>query len=327
MPRDEPHPENGHGGVATPPADPARMRRSGWARGVLLAHEARVARSLLLPSVVASAVFVYGFIFYTLGVSLTDSRLLPAWDFAGLKSYARLWSLAHWYVALDNLVVFGLLYVGLCVALGFVIAVLLDQNVRGERWFRPIILYPMALSFIVTGTVWKWFLNPGLGLERTVRAAGWEGFTMDWIVNPDRAIYTIVLAGVWQSTGFCMAMFLAGLRSIDREIMRAATIDGATGVTLYRRVVLPMLRPTILSVLVIQIHLTIKAYDLVIALTGGGPGNSTALPATFMYEYTFTRNQMAVGSASAIIMLLMVAGVIVPYLWYELRRHDKGARA
>ena len=282
---------------------------------------------MLLPSLLASAVFVYGFILFTIAVSFTDSRILPVWTFAGFKSYARLWSLESWYTALANLVIFGALYVGICVALGFLIAVLLDQNVRGERLFRPIVLYPMALSFIVTGTAWKWFLNPGLGLERSVRNLGWEGFSMDWIVNPDMAIYTIVLAGVWQSTGFCMAMFLAGLRSIDREVVKAATMDGATGATLYRRIIIPMLRPTFLSVFVIQAHLTIKAYDLVVALTGGGPGNSSSLPATFMYEYTFTRNQMAVGSASAVIMLIMVAAVIVPYLWYELRQQDAGGRA
>jgi len=287
----------------------------------IFAYERWIARALLAPSILSSAIFVYGFIFFTFLVSLTNSRLLPVLNFTGFKSYVRLWSLDNWYTALSNVAIFGALFIGLSVALGLLIAVLLDQNVKGENIFRPIFLYPMALSFIVTGTAWKWFLNPGLGLERSIRNMGFESFTMDWIVNPKMAIYTIVLAGVWQSTGFSMAMFLAGLRSIDREVVKSATIDGARGFTLYRRIIIPMLRPTFLSVFVIQGHLTIKAYDLVIALTGGGPGNSTILPATFMYEYTFRRNQMAVGSASSMIMLLMVAAIIVPYLWYELRQN------
>jgi glucose/mannose transport system permease protein len=225
-------------------------------------------------------------------------------------------------MAITNLGIFGGLYIGVCIALGLFLAILLDQKIRGEGVLRPIYLYPMALSFIVTGTAWKWFLNPGLGLEKTMHDWGYAWFKLDWLVNPDMAIYTVVIAGVWQASGFCMAMFLAGLRGIDGEIMKAAQIDGASTIALYRRIVIPMLRPVFLSAFIVLAHMAIKSYDLVIALTGGGPGNATELPSTFMYSYTFTRNQMAVGAASAVIMLMTICAIIVPYLYSELREKN-----
>jgi glucose/mannose transport system permease protein len=177
----------------------------------------------------------------------------------------------------------------------------------------------MALSFIVTGTAWKWFLDPGIGLEHTMHLWGWESFSFTWIKDGKMAIYCIVIAAIWQSSGFVMAMFLAGLRGIDNEIVKAAQIDGASNFNLYRRIIIPILRPAFLSVFVVLAHLAIKSYDLVIALTNGGPGRATEMPATFMYSYTFTRNEMGIGASSAVIMLMMIASVIVPYLYSELR--------
>ena len=194
-----------------------------------------------------------------------------------------------------------------------------SEKIRGEGVLRPIYLYPMALSFIVTGTAWKWFLDPGIGLENTMHLWGWTSFSFDWIKNRDFALYTVVIAAVWQSSGFVMAMFLAGLRGIDNEILKAAQMDGASNYHLYRRIIIPQLRPAFLSAFVILAHLAIKSYDLVIALTGGGPGRATELPATFMYSYTFSRNQMGIGAASAVIMLMTVAAIIVPYLYAELK--------
>jgi glucose/mannose transport system permease protein len=188
---------------------------------------------------------------------------------------------------------------------------------------RPIYLYPMALSFIVTGTAWKWLLDPGIGLEHTIHLWGFETFHFGWIKDRDFAIYTVVLAAVWQTSGFVMAMFLAGLRGIDNEILKAAQIDGASNWQLYRRIVIPLLRPAFLSAFVILSHLAIKSYDLVIALTGGGPGRATELPATFMYSYTFTRNQMGVGAASAVIMLMTIAAIMIPYLYAELKERER----
>lgn len=274
---------------------------------------------VLAPSFAITLVFVYGFILWTVYLSFTRSRILPIYDLVGLDAYYRLWSQPSWYMAIKNLAIFGVLYITLCTAIGLFIAILMDQRIRGEGVLRPIFLYPMALSFVVTGTAWKWFLNPGLGLEKTMHNLGWESFKFDWLINTDMAIYTIVIAGVWQASGFVMAMFLAGLRGIDGEIIKAAQIDGAPVVAIYRRIIIPMLRPVFLSAFIVLAHMAIKSYDLVIALTGGGPGNATELPSTFMYSYTFTRSQMAVGSASAVMMLMGITAIIVPYLYSELR--------
>lgn len=292
--------------------EPAKARRA-------LYFQDWLPRLVLAPSFAITLFFVYGFIGWTIYLSFTRSRMMPNYQLVGPDAYERLWSLPNWYVAIGNLAIFGFLYIVLCTALGLFLAILIDQRVRGEGILRPIYLYPMALSFIVTGTAWRWFLAPDLGLQKTVRDWGWSSFSFDWIVDPKMAIYTIVIAGVWQATGFCMAMFLAGLRGIDGEILKAAQIDGASTFTTYRRIVIPLLRPVFLSVVIVLAHMTIKSYDLVVALTGGGPGNATELPSTFMYSYTFTRNQMAVGAASAMMMLLAIAAIMIPYLWSELR--------
>ncbi|CAD7039379.1 sugar ABC transporter permease [Pseudorhizobium endolithicum] len=293
---------------------PERPRRTVATRlGTLLP------KIVLAPSFAITLVFVYGFILWTVYLSFTRSRILPVYDLVGFDAYYRLWSQPNWYMAIKNLAIFGVLYISLCIAIGLFIAILMDQRIRAEGLLRPIFLYPMALSFVVTGTAWKWFLNPGLGLEKTMQNLGWESFKFDWLINTDMAIYTIVIAGVWQASGFVMAMFLAGLRGIDGEIIKAAQIDGASNTAIYRRIIIPMLRPVFLSAVIVLAHMAIKSYDLVIALTGGGPGNATELPSTFMYSYTFTRSQMAVGSASAVMMLMGITAIIVPYLYSELR--------
>ena len=279
-----------------------------------------VPKLVLAPSLAVVLVVVYGFIVFTGYLSFTDSKILPSFNLVGWSNYVRLFQNPNWWLALTNLAIFGSLYIGICTILGLFLAILLDQKIRGEGMLRPIYLYPMALSFIVTGTAWKWFLDPGIGLENTMHQWGWESFTFDWIKDRDMAIYTIVIAAVWQSSGFVMAMFLAGLRGIDNEILKAAQIDGASNFQLYRRIVIPQLRPAFLSAFVVLAHLAIKSYDLVVALTNGGPGRATEVPATFMYSYTFTRNQMGIGAASAVVMLMMIAAIIIPYLYAELAR-------
>jgi glucose/mannose transport system permease protein len=302
---------------------PAAIRPMTARRTMLDRARDGLPKLVLAPSFALILFFVYGFILWTVYLSFTNSRLLPVYEIVGFDSYVRLWSQPNWYKALENLAIFGTLYIFFCIAIGLFLAILLDQRIRGEGVLRPIFLYPMALSFVVTGTAWKWFLNPGLGLERTMRAWGWESFRFDWLINTDMAIYTVVIAGVWQASGFVMAMFLAGLRGIDGEIIKAAEIDGASQVSIYRRIVIPLLRPVFFSAFVVLAHMAIKSYDLVIALTGGGPGNATELPSTFMYSYTFTRSQMAVGSASAVMMLMGITAIIVPYLYSELRSKER----
>jgi glucose/mannose transport system permease protein len=274
---------------------------------------------VLSPSLAAMLVFVYGFIIFTVYLSFSDSRMLPSYDLVGLENYVRLWNLSAWWTAVGNLAIFATLYISICTIIGLTLAILLDQKIRGEGVLRPIYLYPMALSFIVTGTAWKWIMDPGIGLQNTMQLWGWTSFQFDWIKDRNMAIYCVVIAAVWQTSGFVMAMFLAGLRGIDNEILKAAQIDGASNWNLYRRIVIPLLRPAFLSAFVILAHLAVKSYDLIIALTGGGPGRATELPATFMYSYTFTRNSMGIGAASAVIMLMTIAAIMTPYLYAELK--------
>ncbi len=276
-------------------------------------------RIVLSPTLAASLVFVYGFIIWTAYLSLTESRMLPSFDFAGLAQYARLFDNERWWTSAKNLGIFGTLFIGISVALGLLIAILLDQKIRAEGALRAIYLYPMALSFIVTGTAWKWILNPGLGLEKLVHDWGFPNFTFDWLVNSDMAIYTVVIAGVWQSSGFVMALFLAGLRGVDEEIIKAAQVDGATLPRIYWKIIIPSLRPVFFSVLLILSHIAIKSFDLVMALTAGGPGNASDVPAIFMYQFSFNRGQLGLGAAAAMMMLMTIVAVLVPLMYLETR--------
>jgi glucose/mannose transport system permease protein len=274
---------------------------------------------VLAPSFLLSFLFIYGLIAWNGYLSLSASRLLPNYEWAGVGQYARLLVDERFHVAMTNMVIFGTLFIGGAMALGLLLAILLDQKIRIEGVLRTIYLYPMAISFIVTGTAWKWILNPGLGLEHLVRQWGFEGFVFDWLIDPDMAIYCIVIAGVWQSAGFVMALFLAALRGIDDSIIKAAQVDGASLPKIYWRIIIPSLRPVFFSTLMVVSHLAIKSFDLVMALTAGGPGFATDLPATYMYAMAFTRGQIGLGAASATVMLAMVAAIVVPYLYSELR--------
>jgi glucose/mannose transport system permease protein len=274
---------------------------------------------VLSPTVAIAAIFLYGFALWTGWISLTASTLLPNYDIAGLVQYQRLWSNPRWLTAYRNLFVFGALYVGLCVAIGLLLAILLDRRIVCEGALRTIYLYPMAVSFVVTGTAWRWILNPSLGLQQSVRDLGWTGFSFDWLGDPDRALYTLVIAGVWQSAGFAMALFLAALRGIDGEIVKAARIDGAPVWKIYALVLVPMLRPVFLTVIVLLSVAVLRNFDLVVVLTGGGPGYASDLPSRFMYEMAFRRDQLGLGAASAIMMLFTFIAIIVPYLHSELR--------
>ena len=276
-------------------------------------------RLLLSPSALLVLVCVYGYIMFTVYLSFTTSTMLPTAEWAGTANYERLLGLENWEVSLRNLAVFASLYIVIAMVLGLALAILIDQKIRAEGVLRSIFLYPMALSLIVTGTAWKWLLDPGVGLEHTLQSLGWSSFAFGWIKDGDMAIYCVVIAAVWQTSGFVMAMFLAGLRGVDSEQISAARVDGARTWQIYARIVIPQLGPVFVSAFVILAHMAIKSYDLVIALTGGGPGNATELPSTFMYSYTFNRNQMNVGSASAVMMLMGITAIIVPYLYSELR--------
>ena len=280
---------------------------------------------VISPSFAVILWFVYGFVLWTFYISLTKSKMLPRYEFWGIEQHFRLWSNPRWFIAVENLLIFTVLFVGICILIGILLSILLDQKIRAEGFLRTIYLYPMALSFIVTGTAWKWMLNPTMGIEKLVTDWGFTDFTFDWLVNRDMSIYTIVIAAVWQSSGFVMALFLAGLRSIDDEIVKAAKIDGASLYSIYITIILPMMRPVFMSSIVILLHISIKSYDLVIALTAGGPGISSDMPAVFMTQMAFHRSEIGLASASAVMMFLTVLAVVVPYLYSELRRQDANA--
>ena len=281
--------------------------------------EKNLPKIVLAPTTIVMIVCMYGFIAWTGLLSLTKSRMMPQWEFVGLDQYVRLFNNPRWDVAVDNLFIFLILFILIALVLGLLLAIFLDQKIRNEGVIRTIYLYPMAISFIVTGTAWKWILNPGLGIEKLVRDLGFVGFEFRWLVESDMAIYTIVIAAVWQSSGFVMALFLAGLRGVDENLTKAAKIDGASTIRLYWHVILPLMRPVFFSAIVILTHIAIKSFDLVQALTGGGPGYSSDLPANFMYTFSFNRAQIGMGAASAMIMLFGVLAVLIPYLYSELR--------
>ena len=284
--------------------------------------EEHMPKLVLAPSFIVVLIFVYGFIAWTAWVSLTRSRLLPRYEIDGFIQYDRLFESPRWDTAFSNLFVFGFLFIVVAMVLGLLLAILLDQNIRTEGAIRTIYLYPMALSMIVTGTAWKWILNPGLGLEATVRGWGFENFSFDWLVNPNMAIYTVVIAAVWQSSGFVMALFLAGLRSVDQEIIKAAQVDGIPTWRVYTAIIIPAMAPIFLSAFIVLSHLAIKSFDLVIALTGGGPGYATDLPATYMYTMAFSRGDIGQAASSAMVMMAVVFTIVVPYLYSELRTKD-----
>lgn len=285
--------------------------------------ERQIPKMVLAPSFVAILIFVYGFIAWTAWISLTRSKLLPKYELHGFIQYKRLLASPRWDTAMDNLFIFGALFIGISMLLGLMLAILLDQKIRVEGVLRTIYLYPMALSMIVTGTAWKWIMNPGLGIEAMVRGWGFETFTFNWVIDPKMAIYAVVIAGVWQASGFVMALFLAGLRSVDGEIIKAAQVDGIPGWRIYSAIILPSMAPIFLSAFIVLAHLAIKSFDLVVALTGGGPGYATDLPATYMYAMAFSRGDIGQAASSAMVMMGVVFAIVVPYLYSELRaKHD-----
>ena len=264
------------------------------------------------PVLAVSVLYVVGFTLWTTWLSFTDSTLLPDYAWIGFKHYGRLLNNRVFQVAYANLLVYGTCFILATMALGLLLAILIDQRVRAENALRSIYLYPMAVSFVVTGTVWAWLLNPAIGIESFVRRLGLDGFRFGWLVDRDMAIFAIVIAAVWQASGFAMALFLAGLRSLDPDLHRAAQIDGAGPLKFYGRVVLPAIWPMALSVGIILLQFAIKTYDLVRALTAGGPGIATTLPTMVVYDYMFQRGQMGAGAAAAVMLLLSLVLVLAP---------------
>ncbi|HMQ94123.1 MAG TPA: sugar ABC transporter permease [Amaricoccus sp.] len=269
------------------------------------------------------ALFFYGSLVWTGVISMTSSKLLPVYNFVGFDQYSRLWSTDRWIVSLVNMVIFGVLYVVVSMALGIFLAILLDRNVRGEGVFRAIFLYPFAVSLVVTGLAWRWIFEPAQGVQAIMRGFGFESFAFDWLSDPERAIYTLVIAGVWHSVGFAMIIVLAGLRGIGSDLWKAIRVEGIPLWRGYLQIILPSLWPVVASAVVLLASDVIRAYDLVITLTKGGPGFASDLPAKFAVDHFFGRANIGFASAASILMMLLVVAMLVPYFWAEYRAQKK----
>ena len=282
------------------------------------------AKIAAVPMVLTTLVVFLGGTLWTVLYSFTNSKLLPRLEFVGLDQYRRLWSNDLWNAAIWNLAFYGLMSLIFTITMGFVLAVLLDQKIRFEDTFRTIMLYPFALSFIVTGLVWQWILNPEMGIQEVVRRMGFESFTFDPLHNPNTVLYGLLIAGLWQGTGFTMCLMLAGLRGIDEDIWKAARVDGIPKWKTYLYVVIPMMRPVFITTLVIVAAGIIKLYDLVVAQTSGGPGNASQVPAMYVYRYMFTAQNLGQGFAASTMMLLSVLIVLIPWAYLEFGSKKHG---
>lgn len=269
----------------------------------------------LWPAWVIVIIAYLGTMIWTVGISLTSSKLVPVANFIGTSQYERLFKTARWLQSIENMATFGCLFVLASLILGFFMAVSLDRHIRGEGVIRTIYLYPYSLSFIVTGVAWQWMMNPSLGLQKTVNDLGWTSFRFDWVVDPDRAIYAVVIAAVWQSSGLVMALMLAGLRGVDTDLWKAIRVDGIPVWRAYLSIILPILRPVIITAVVLLGIAVVKSYDLVVSLTNGGPGNATDVPAKFIMDFLFLRANIGLASAAATVMMVAVIAAVTPWIY------------
>jgi glucose/mannose transport system permease protein len=265
---------------------------------------------------IAVVVFVGGTV-WTIVHSFTNSKLLPRLNFIGFEQYERLWAAPRWIISVQNLVIYGILMLVFSLVIGFILAALMDQKIRFENTFRTIFLYPFALSFIVTGLVWQWMLNPEFGIQSIVRSLGWTSFNFDPLYNSDIVIYGVVIAGLWQGTGLVMCLLLAGLRGIDEDIWKAARVDGIPMWKTYVFIIIPMMRPVFVTTLVIIASGIVRVYDLVVAQTSGGPGISSEVPAKYVYDYMFLAQNLGQGFAASTMMLVTVAIIVIPWAYLE----------
>jgi glucose/mannose transport system permease protein len=288
-------------------------------------NRSKAALIALIPTWAAVVVVYLGTMVWSVTLSFTNSRLFPSWNFVGFEQYSKLFQTAKWLVSFQNLVIFGVLYVFGCLFVGFLLAAALDRKVRFESAFRTIFLYPYAMSFVVTGLIWQWMMNPTLGVQASVRALGWQSFTFDWIINRDLAIYAVVIAALWQGAGLVMILVLAGMRGIDGEQWRAARIDGIPVWRIYVSIILPQLTPAFAAAGTLLSMGVIKTYDIVVALTNGGPGSATEVPAKFIMDNLFQRQNLGLATAAATVLLLTVLIIVAPFRYAQYIRARRQA--
>ena len=270
-----------------------------------------------IPMVLTALVIFVGCTVWTIVYSFTGSKLLPKTKWVGFDQYERLWGESRWLISIENLAIYGVCSLILSMTVGFVLAALLDRKIRFEDTFRTIFLYPFALSFIVTGLVWQWILNPEFGVQNVVRQLGWSTFTFDPLYNADIVIFGILIAGLWQGTGLIMCIMLAGMRGIDDDIWKAARVDGISTWKTYVFVVIPMMRPVFITALVLITSGIVKVYDLVVAQTSGGPGIASEVPAKYVYDKMFLSQNLGQGFAASTMMLLAVVIILIPWAYLE----------
>ena len=277
-----------------------------------------------IPMILTALVIFVGGTAWTIVYSFTSSKLLPRLSWVGFEQYDRLWDAPRWRVAVENLAIYGVLSLCFQFVIGFLLAALLDRKIRFENTFRTIFLYPFALSFIVTGLIWQWILNPNFGVQAIVRSLGWESFSFNPLYNPDIVIYGVLIAGLWQGTGLVMCIMLAGLRGIDEDIWKAARVDGIPMWKTYVFIVIPMLRPIFVTTVVLIASGIVRVYDLVVAQTSGGPGISSEVPAKYVYDFMFLAQNLGQGFAASTMMLIPVIIVVVPWAYFQFGRRGRG---
>ena len=270
-----------------------------------------------IPMILTVLVVFLGGSIWTIFYSFTSSKLLPKWKFVGFDQYERLWDTRRWIISIENLALYGIFSLVFTLFIGFTLAALLDRKIRFENTFRTILLYPFALSFIVTGLTWQWILNPDFGLQGVIRDFGWESFSFDPLNDPETVMFGLLISGLWQGTGLIMVILLAGLRGIDEDIWRAARVDGIGTIKTYIRIIIPMMRPVFITALVLIAAGIIKIYDLVVAQTDGGPGIASEVPAKYVMNYMFGAQNLGQGFAASTMMLVSVIVILVPWAYLE----------
>ncbi len=275
------------------------------------------AKVAAIPMIVTALFVFVGGTAWTVVYSFTKSGLLPRMKWVGLDQYERLWGTKKWLISIENLAIYGVCMLVLVFVIGFILAALIDQKIRFEKTIRTVILYPYAMSFVVTGLVWQWILNPEFGIQNIVRDFGWESFTFDPLYTADIAIFGVLIAGLWQGSGLVMVLMLAGLRGIDQDVWKASRVDGIPAWKTYIFIVIPMMRPVFITTLVIVVTGIVKVFDLIVAQTGGGPGIATEVPAKYVYDMMFLNNNLGQGFAASTMMLMTVALVIIPWAILE----------
>ncbi|MEM7046838.1 MAG: sugar ABC transporter permease [Pseudomonadota bacterium] len=275
------------------------------------------AKIAAVPMILTALVGFVGCSLWTIIYSFTASRGLPVETFVGFEQYERLFSSRRWIASVENIALFGVSSLILSLVIGFLLAALLDQKIRFENTFRTVFLYPYALSLIVTGLVWQWVLNPEFGIQQVVRDVGFESFVFSPLQSRDWVVFGLLIAGIWQGSGLVMILMLAGLRGIDEEVWKAARIDGIPTWKTYLFIIIPMMRPVFITTLVLIASGIVKVYDLVVALTSGGPGFSSEMPAKYVFDFMFQRNNIGQGLAAATIMLITVLAILIPWVMLE----------